>query len=94
MSRNLLTIHSALGGEPVDELEKRFAGSGYGDLKTDVADAFVDFAAPFRERALAYLDEPGAARRGAGRRGGEGPAIAEPTLATVYDRVGFLPAAP
>src|SRR4051795_13296132 len=35
---NLLTIHSALSGRPVAELEEHFAGSGYGDLKKEVAE--------------------------------------------------------
>ncbi|MFI5099830.1 MAG: tryptophan--tRNA ligase [Actinomycetes bacterium] len=91
---NLLTIASALGGEPVDALEKRFAGSGYGDLKAAVADAFVDFAAPFRERTLAYLDEPERLDAALATGAAKAAAIAEPMLATVFDRVGFLPAAP
>src|SRR3954465_6169975 len=35
---SLLTIHSALSGRPVAELEEHFAGSGYGDLKKEVAE--------------------------------------------------------
>src|SRR4029079_15136088 len=50
---NLLTVMSALTGETVDRVEKRFEGSGYGDFKAAVADAFVAFAEPFRERTYA-----------------------------------------
>jgi tryptophanyl-tRNA synthetase len=89
---NLLTIASALGGESLDTLEKRFAGSGYGDLKAAVADAFVAFATTFRDRTLGYLDEPGRLDDALATGAAKAAAIAEPMLATVYERVGFLPA--
>jgi tryptophanyl-tRNA synthetase len=89
---NLLDIMAGLTGESVADLEKRFDGSGYGDFKTAVADAFVAFVEPFRERTLAWLDDPdrldGVLRSGAAKA----RALANPTLAAAYDRVGFLPA--
>jgi tryptophanyl-tRNA synthetase len=90
---NLLTILSALGGDPVTTLEQKFAGSGYGDLKSAVADAFVAFATPFRERVLGYLDEPGALEAALRTGADKARVVAADTLAEVYDRVGFLPAA-
>ena len=91
---NLLTIMSALVGESVAALEKRFDGSGYGDLKVAVADSFVAFAGPFRERTMAYLDDPERLDEALAVGAAKAAAIAEPTLARAYDRVGFLPAAP
>jgi tryptophanyl-tRNA synthetase len=87
---NLLTILSALTGDTVETLEKRFEGSGYGDFKASVAEAYVAFAAPFRERTLAYLEDPGRLDAILGEGAAKAAAVAEPTLATVYDRVGFL----
>jgi tryptophanyl-tRNA synthetase len=89
---NLLTILSALGGESIAALEKTFEGSGYGDLKAAVADAFVAMAGPFRERVLGYLDSPGRLDEVLAAGAAKAAVIAIPTLATVYDRVGFLPA--
>src|SRR3954451_18317728 len=40
---NLLTIYSALTGTEVDALEKQYAGKGYGDFKSDLADVVVEF---------------------------------------------------
>src|SRR4051794_32941895 len=54
---NLLTIYSALSGEPVDALEEQYAGLGYGALKGDLADLVVTFVTPFRERTLELLDD-------------------------------------
>jgi tryptophanyl-tRNA synthetase len=89
---NLLTIMSALGGESVEALEKRFAGSGYGDLKAAVADAFVGFVTPLREKVMGYLDDPAGLDDVLAAGAAKAAAMAEPTLALAYDRVGFLPA--
>ena len=55
---NLLTIYSALTGRKVSELEAQYAGRGYGDFKKDLADLVVEFVTPFREKTLAFLDDP------------------------------------
>ena len=47
---NLLTIYSALTGRTIDDLEEAYEGKGYGDLKKDLAEVFVDFVTPFQER--------------------------------------------
>ena len=89
---NLLTLYAALTGRTVADLEQAYEGKGYGDLKKDLAEVFVEFVTPFRERARAYLDDPESLdailARGAERAG----SIASATLAAVYDAVGFLPA--
>ncbi len=87
---NLLTIYSALTGEPIDALVEQFAGRGYGDLKQELADVVVDFVTPFRDRTLELLDDQayltGVLERGAEQAG----AVAEATLRDVYQRVGFV----
>lgn len=88
---NLLTILSAFDGTSVPELQERYEGKGYGDLKKDVADAVVAVFEPVRARALELLDDPAELDRvlaGAADRANE---IAEAKLATVYDRIGLLP---
>lgn len=87
---NLLTIYSALIGRTICELEDDYAGRGYGDLKKDLAEVVADFVTPFRDRVFGYLDDPAAldAVLAAGAEKARG--VAAPTLAQVYDRVGFL----
>jgi tryptophanyl-tRNA synthetase len=88
---NLLTIFSALTGRSVEELEKEYDGRGYGDLKGDLAEAVVEFVTPFRNRTLELLEDR-AELDGILRAGREtAAAVAERTLADVYDRVGFVP---
>jgi tryptophanyl-tRNA synthetase len=90
---NLLTIYSALDGRPVAELEEQYAGRGYGDLKGDLADVVVAFVTPFRDRVLALLDEGDRLDAVLAEGAARAAAVAERTLADVYDRVGFLPPA-
>ena len=55
---NLLNIYAGLTGFPVPEIEARYRGRGYGDLKKDLAEVVVDALSPIRERALELLDDP------------------------------------
>ena len=89
---NLLRIYSALTDESVPSLEQRYAGAGYGTLKKDLAEVVVSALTPIRERTEKMLaDEPYLDRLlalGAARA----RQVASQTMATVRDRVGFLPA--
>jgi tryptophanyl-tRNA synthetase len=87
---NLLTILSAFTDESVPVLEASFAGKGYGDLKTTVADAVVATFEPMRTRALELLEDPAELDRILGRNAERALAIAQPKLELVYDRVGLL----
>jgi tryptophanyl-tRNA synthetase len=90
---NLLRIFSAVDGRTVPELEAAYEGKGYGDLKKDLAEVVGDTFGAFKERTEAILADQDkldlVLAEGAQRAG----AVASATLATVYDRIGFLPAA-
>jgi tryptophanyl-tRNA synthetase len=89
---NLLTIYSALTGRGIDDLEKAYAGKGYGDFKGDLADVVVEFVTPFRNRTRALLDDRAELDAVLTRGAARAREVASRTLADVYDRVGFLPA--
>ncbi|GAB3678516.1 tryptophan--tRNA ligase [Angustibacter aerolatus] len=89
---NLLSIHSALSGTPVAELEQTYAGKGYGDLKGDLAGLVEQTLTPFRERALGWLADPAALDDVLATGADKARTVAQRTLERVYDRVGFLPA--
>lgn len=89
---NLLAILSSIGGEPVADLEERFEGGGYGDLKEAVVEAVLDFVVPFQERVHGFLADPAALDAVLSRGAERAREIAAETLATVYDNIGFLPA--
>jgi tryptophanyl-tRNA synthetase len=90
---NLLTIHSALSGTSIPELEERFAGRGYGDLKKELAEVVVDFVTPVRQRTQELLDDPAELQRILAQGAARAREVAGPTVADVYDKVGFLPPA-
>ena len=90
---NLLVIYSALTGRKISEIEGEYAGRGYGDLKKDLAAVVAEFVAPLRERVAAYRDDPAELDRILARGAERAREVASVTLATAYDRVGFLPAA-
>ena len=87
---NLLGIHSAISGESVSELEQRFEGAGYGALKGEVADVVVSAIEPIRNRTEELLSDPAELDRLLADGAARAAAVAEETLAAVYERVGFL----
>ncbi|MCX8528726.1 MAG: tryptophan--tRNA ligase [Rhodoluna sp.] len=87
---NLLGIHSAISGESVSELEQRFEGAGYGSLKGEVADVVVSAIEPIRNRTEELLSDPAELDRLLANGAARAAAVAELTLANVYDRIGFL----
>nr|WP_306471756.1 tryptophan--tRNA ligase [Streptomyces sp. t99] len=89
---NLLTILSTLSGSSVDDLERSYEGKGYGALKTDLAEAMVEFVTPFRARTQEYLDDPETLDSILAKGAEKARAVAAETLAQTYDRMGFLPA--
>ncbi len=89
---NLLTIYSVLTGTEIADLEERYAGKGYGALKTDLAEVMVDFVTPFRERTQQYLDDPETLDSILAKGAEKARAVAAETLAQAYERVGFLSA--
>jgi tryptophanyl-tRNA synthetase len=87
---NLLTIHGALSGRSIAELEEQFAGRGYGDLKKEVAELVTDFVTPVRARTQELLDDPAELERVLAAGAARAREVAGPTLRTAYGRTGFL----
>ena len=90
---NLLRIHSAISGRSVPELVQHFEGKMYGALKTELAELYAEWVTPIQKRTQGYLDDPAELDRVLARGAEKARAVAGETLATVYDRVGFLAAA-
>ncbi len=90
---NLLSIYSAVTGEAIADLENRYAGSGYGALKGDLADAVVAFLEPLQQRYDAYREDRGWLDALLARGAAAARQRAEPTLARAFAASGFLPSA-
>jgi tryptophanyl-tRNA synthetase len=87
---NLLRIYSALSGEPVATLEEKYAGSGYGGFKKDLADVVVGTFAPIREKTQLILADEAGLDRVLARGAAQARAVAGQTMAAVRDRTGLL----
>jgi tryptophanyl-tRNA synthetase len=90
---NLLGIHSALSGETVAALEQRYAGSGYGAFKKDLAQVVTDALAPIRERTEKLLASESELDAMLAAGAARALVLASATMTAVRDRVGFLPPA-
>ena len=89
---NLLVIYSTLTGKPIAELQAEYEGKGYGDLKKDIGAMFAEFVTPIQERVQSYLDDPAELDKVLAAGAARAREVASRTLATAYDRIGFLPA--
>lgn len=88
---NLLSIQAAVTGRTVDDLVAGYAGRGYGDLKSETAEAVADYVTPIRRRVDELLTDPAelqAILADGARRARD---VADATLGRVYERLGFLP---
>jgi tryptophanyl-tRNA synthetase len=90
---NLLRIYSGLAGEPVPELEQRYARAGYGTFKKELAEVVVDAFAPVRERTEKLLTNETELDRLLAAGAAKARVLAAATLTRVHDRIGFLPPA-
>jgi tryptophanyl-tRNA synthetase len=88
---NLLTIYSVLASRTVESLEDEYAGRGYGDLKKGLVEVVLGTFDPIRERVAELLGDPAELDRVLAQNAARASDVANETLATVYDRVGFLP---
>jgi tryptophanyl-tRNA synthetase len=85
---NLLLIYHLLTGTPTAETEAHFAGKGYAQLKSDLAEATIEFLRPFQERVRDIGDED---LRRILREGAEkARAIAGETMRAVKERMGIV----
>ena len=87
---NLLQIYELLTGQSRHEIEGRFAGRNYGELKRAVAEAIVETVRPIRERYERIMADPAELDRTLALGAERARAIAEPKIALVKERVGFL----
>jgi tryptophanyl-tRNA synthetase len=87
---NLLTIHSALSGRTITELENEFDGKGYGDFKAAVADVVVEYLRPIRARAMELLEDEKHLLQILHQGSEKARAVAQGTIETTYKNLGVV----
>jgi tryptophanyl-tRNA synthetase len=88
---NLIEILSAVREVSPEEVEREFDGSGYGDFKSAVADAVVQYLAPVRERYGELRGDEAALEATLSAGAEKARAIASDTLADVREAMGIGP---
>jgi tryptophanyl-tRNA synthetase len=87
---NLLTIHSALSGQKISDLENHFSGKGYGDLKSEVADVVVEYLKPIREKTLELLSDEAHLLAMLSTGAAQAHEVSSTTLAKTYSNLGLV----
>ncbi|BDG60027.1 tryptophan--tRNA ligase [Caldinitratiruptor microaerophilus] len=86
---NLLQIYSLLSGEPIPALEERYAGKGYGQFKSDLADVVVAALEPIQRRYHELMNS-GTLEDVLAEGAARAQAVAGPKLMEIRQRMGLL----
>jgi tryptophanyl-tRNA synthetase len=87
---NLIDIMSVATGDEPDAIEARYDGEGYGQFKSDVADAVVALIEPIQKRYNELRSDDAELLRLLGIGADKAREASAPTLATMYERMGFV----
>jgi tryptophanyl-tRNA synthetase len=87
---NLIEIMSVATGEPLESIEAKYDGSGYGQFKEDVGEAVVTLFAPIQQRYRELRADEGELRRLLAVGAEKAREASAPTLGAMYDRMGFV----
>ncbi len=86
---NLMTIYCCMTGKEYADIEAEFAGRGYGDFKTAVAESVIEQLRPIQAEYKRILDDKayleGVLKEGAARAN----VLADRLVQKVYRKVGF-----
>jgi tryptophanyl-tRNA synthetase len=88
---NMIEIMAVARGITPEEVEREFAGSGYGDFKTAVGDAVVDWLTPVRERYAELRADDDRLEQTLEAGADKARAIAAPIVAEVREVMGVGP---
>ena len=87
---NLMSIYSSVTGKSFEEIEKEFAGQGYGVFKPAVGDAVIETLRPIREESERLLADKAYLQKIYTEGAQKASYLARKTLRKVYKRVGFV----
>jgi len=87
---NLLTIYAALTDRTIAEVEKEYDGLQYGAFKVALSELVGDFVASFGARTRELLGDRAELDNILAAGSERAREVASQTLATVYDRSGFV----
>lgn len=87
---NLMTIYSCFTGKEMDEIEREFAGKGYGDFKLAVGEVCADALSPVQQTFHTLMNDKGELERLMKKGADEASYYARKTLSKVQRKLGFV----
>jgi len=87
---NLLTIYALLSDKPIKEVEQRFKGKGYAQLKKALAELMINELEPFRKKREELLRRETYVHEILKKGAEKARATAESTMKEVRAQIGFL----
>ena len=87
---NLLTIHSALSGKSIAELEHEFSGIGYGDFKVSVAEVVISTIDPIARKTKDLMADKGELMKIISDGAAKANQVASETLRAAYSALGLI----
>ncbi len=88
---NLISIHSALTGTPIEKIEEKYKGKGYKDFKEDLADIVSGFLTDFQEKYKKIRENKKGLKEVLKKGSEDANRRANKTLRKVYKKLGFIP---
>ena len=86
---NLIELMTVVMGDSIKDVEARYDGSGYGQFKGDVANAIVALLEPIQARYAEIRSDQAELERLLAMGAEKARALSAPTLAQMYERLGF-----
>jgi tryptophanyl-tRNA synthetase len=86
---NLIELMTVVTGDSIQDVEARYNGSGYGKFKGDVAEALVSLLEPIQARYREVRGDTAELQRLLAMGAEKARASSAPTLALLYERMGF-----
>lgn len=87
---NLLSIYSALSGNSIEELEKKFAGKNYSFFKGKLAEVIIDYFADFRKKKKLLLSQLNYLREVLNKGNNKANLVASRKIYLAKKRVGLI----
>jgi tryptophanyl-tRNA synthetase len=87
---NLLSIHSALSGKSITELENEFSGIGYGDFKASVAEVVISKIDPIARKTKDLMADKGELMKIISDGAAKANQVASETLRAAYSALGLI----
>ena len=87
---NLMQIYGAITSKSMDEIEKEFDGSGYGDFKVKVAEAVIQKLEPIQKEYKELLDNPEYLEKIYTKGAENARKLASATLKEVKEKIGII----